>query len=121
MMGKLIFWGGLLTAYTIWLIVDLIKNKGKSMTKIMLRAVILFIIITGFLILVEFGIPMLSYFNNSAFIIIACVVLLVMIGLFVAPYTNIKKGSEDFKLLIGMLLYFVGMIVIGVFVCTFWY
>jgi len=31
---KLIFWGGLLAAYTIWLIVDLINNKGKSIPKI---------------------------------------------------------------------------------------
>lgn len=39
-MERTILLGVLLTIYTIWLVVDLIKSKGKSMTKIVRRATI---------------------------------------------------------------------------------
>lgn len=102
-MEKLVFLGGLLAIYAVWLVIDYIRNKGKSMPRVMLRAIILFFLIAGFLILVKADIPILINFDNSAFIIITCAVLLVMIGLFVAPYVNIKKGTPEFQLIIGVI------------------
>lgn len=104
-MKKLVFLGGLLAIYAVWLVIDYIRNKGKSMPRVMLRAIILFFLIAGFLILVKADIPILINFDNSAFIIITCAVLLVMIGLFVAPHINLKKGTPEFQLIIGCIIF----------------
>jgi len=103
-MEKYLFWGGALIAVTIWVVIDLIKNKGKSMPKLVMRGTLFIILFTWFIYLVNMGFPILSYFDNSAFIIIACITFLVMIGLFVAPYTNIKKGTPEYELIKGAII-----------------
>lgn len=100
-MEKYLFGGAALVAVTIWLVIDLIKNKGKSMPKLVLRGTIFIVLFTWFIYLVNMGVPILNYFDNSVFIIIACISFLIMIVLFVVPYVNIKKGTPEFQLIIG--------------------
>ncbi|KNZ43450.1 hypothetical protein [Acetobacterium bakii] len=96
---------GALMLVTIWLVVDLIKNKGKSMTKIVTRATIFFIIGGWLLYLVLYGNLLANVPNNGVYQIFIAVAFLVMVGLFVAPHINLKKGTPEFQLIIGCIIF----------------
>ncbi|MBI4858574.1 MAG: hypothetical protein HY818_17705 [Acetobacterium woodii] len=103
-MERTVLLGALLTIYTIWLVVDLIKSKGKSMTKIMRRAAIFFAIAGWFMYLLYIGSPIIGGMNNSAFKIAISLGFLVMMGLFIAPHVHIEKGTPTYELIKGALI-----------------
>lgn len=112
---------GALMLVTIWLVVDLIKNKGKNMTKIVTRATIFFIIGGWLLYLVLYGNLLANVPNNGVYQIFIAVAFLVMVGLFVAPHINLKKGTPEYEMVKGALLLVVATILIGVIGYNFWF
>jgi len=118
-MENLIYWGGLLAAYTIWLIVDLIKNKGKSMTKIVRRAIIFLTISCWFVYLIFYGNLFSNTPNYEGFQYIVGIVFMVMMWSFVAQHVNIKKGTPEFQLIIGCILFLlISVVAITILVLT---
>ncbi|KNZ43452.1 hypothetical protein [Acetobacterium bakii] len=95
---------GALMLVTIWLVVDLIKNKGKSMTKIVTRATIFFIMGGWLLYLVLYGNLLANVPNNGVYQIFIAVASLVMVGLFVAPHVKVEKGTPTYELIKGALI-----------------
>ena len=120
-MEKSVIFGVLLTIYTEWLIMDLVRSRGKSLSKIMRRAAIFFAVAGWFLYLLSIGAPVVGAYNNSAFKIFISLGFLVIMGLFVAPHTNLKKGTPDYELVKGALLLVVATILIGVIGYNFWF
>jgi hypothetical protein len=101
-MERSILLGVLLTIYTIWLVVDLIKSKGKSMTKIVRRATIFFTIGGWVMYLIYIGSPTIfGEINSSAFKIAISLGFLVMMGLFVAPHVRVEKGTPSYEMIKG--------------------
>ncbi|MBU4438987.1 MAG: hypothetical protein KJ779_05400 [Firmicutes bacterium] len=104
-MERSILLGVFLTIYTIWLVVDLIKSKGKSMTKIVRRATIFFTIGGWVMYLIYIGSPTIfGEINSSAFKIAISLGFLVMMGLFIAPHVHVEKGTPTYELLKGCII-----------------
>ncbi|MBI4858572.1 MAG: hypothetical protein HY818_17695 [Acetobacterium woodii] len=121
-MERSVLLGVLLTIYTIWLVVDLIKSKGKSMTKIVRRATIFFTIGGWVMYLMYIGSPTIfGEMNSSAFKIAISLGFLVMMGLFIAPYVQIEKGTPTYEMLKGGIITLVLLILLGVIGYNFWF
>nr|WP_320023956.1 hypothetical protein [uncultured Acetobacterium sp.] len=118
-MERTVLLGALLTIYTIWLVADLIKSKGKSMTKIVRRATIFFAIAGWFMYLLYIGSPILGGMNSSAFKIAISLGFLVMMGLFIAPHVHVEKGTPTYELLKGAIIFMlIAVVAITILVVT---
>jgi hypothetical protein len=119
-MERSILLGVLLTIYTIWLVVDLIKSKGKSMTKIVRRATIFFTIGGWVMYLIYIGSPTIfGEINSSAFKIAISLGFLVMMGLFIAPHVRVEKGTPTYEMIKGGIIFMlIAVVAITILVVT---
>nr|WP_320023955.1 hypothetical protein [uncultured Acetobacterium sp.] len=120
-MDRTILLGVLLTIYTIWLVVDLIKSKGKSLTKIMRRTAIFFAIAGWFMYLLYIDAPIFGEMNSSTYKIAISLGFLVLMGLFIAPHIQIEKGTPTYELLKGAIITIALLILLGVIGYNFWF
>jgi len=118
-MEKSIIFGVLLTIYTIWLVVNLVRSRGKSLPKIMRRVAIFFAVAGWFMYLLYIGAPIVGAYNNSAFKIFISLGFLVIMGLFIAPHTNLKKGTPEYEMVKGgIILTLISVVAITILVLT---
>jgi hypothetical protein len=87
--------------YTVWLVVDLIKSKGQSMTKIVRRATIFFTIAGWLVYFVLYGNLVSGIPNYEVFQYIVGIAFMVMMWSFVAPHVNVEKGTPTYEMIKG--------------------
>ncbi|KNZ41001.1 hypothetical protein [Acetobacterium bakii] len=118
-MEKSIIFGVLLTIYTIWLAFDLVRSRGKSKSKIMTRAAVFFAVAGWFMYLLYIGAPIVGAYNNSTFKIFISLGFLVIMGLFIAPHVNLKKGTPEYELIKGAIVTITLLIVFLIYIVNF--
>nr|WP_320023957.1 hypothetical protein [uncultured Acetobacterium sp.] len=105
--------------YTVWLVVDLIKSKGQSMTKIVRRATIFFTIVGWLVYLVLYGNLVSSIPNYEVFQYIIGIAFMVMMWSFVAPHVHVEKGTPTYEMIKGGIIFIlIAVVAITILVVT---
>ena len=121
MVGKSELFFVIYAIYTVWLVVDLIKNKEKTMTKIVRRAIIFLTIFGWLMYFVLYGNLFSNVPNYEVFQYIIGIVFMVMMWSFVAQHTNLKKGTPEYEMVRGGIITLVLLVLLGVIGYNFWF